>query len=36
MAVTETHEQFASGVKENQHGVVDVFNNAFDEIFPTA
>jgi len=36
MAIAETHEYFVSRMKENKHRVVDVFNNAFNEIFPTA
>jgi hypothetical protein len=36
MAITETHEQFASGMKVDEHRVIDVFNNALDEILSTA
>jgi hypothetical protein len=36
MAITETHEQTVSGMKVDEHRVIDVFNNTLDEIFPTA
>ena len=36
MAITETHEQFVSGMKVDEHRVVYIFNDALDEIFPTA
>ena len=36
MAITESNQQFVSGVEEYKHGVIDVLNNALYEIFSTA